>query len=232
MTARIRVRRIPPRARGLSESYAAQLAIPVGGYGVEGDGDAVITVGSVGWSFGSALRKATSIAKHIANDPILRSVLPPQARAAIAAARRLSTAAKFGRRELKAAWASLPPELQAKTRPIANKMLNAIDTNAEEQNVAGLFSRIKKVAKRARKFGKAGLKYGVPGYAAAMALKRKLKKKKRAAPQPEAYEDEAPMPEESEMPDRDGFEDAEPAPEAPADNGEGYEEYTGEDGDE
>ncbi len=216
---RIRMQRIPPRARGLSESYAAHVTMPLG-YGVGDDGDAVISVSGVGWSFGSALRKATSIAKHITDDPIVRAILPPQARVALAAARRLSTAAKHGRAELKEAWKSLPPELQERTRPLANKMLKAIDS--DEENVAGFFSKLKKVARGARKLGKAGLKYGVPGYAAAMALKKKLKKKKRRPVQEqEQYEDE-PMPAEAEMPDRDGFADVEPAAE-PADNGEQYE---------
>ncbi len=123
---RVRVRRIPPRARGLDESYAAQLAIPMGGYGVGDDGDAVITVGAVGWSFGSALRKATSIAKHITDDPIVNTMLPPQAKAAIAATRKLATAAKRGRSALKSAWGSLPPGLRKRTKGLANSMLKKL----------------------------------------------------------------------------------------------------------
>lgn len=179
--ARIRVKRIPPRARGLSESYAAQLAIPVGGYGVGNDGDAVISVGSVGWSFGSALRKATSIAKHITDDPIVKSMLPPQARAAIAASRKLAKAAKRGRGALKSAWSRLPSGLKKRTKGLANGLL------------------------------------------------RKMKKKRRAlAPMPEERMPEEPMPDEDNMPDRDGFEDVSPAPDAAPDNGDDYADADGE----
>jgi hypothetical protein len=123
---RIRMKRIPPRARGLSESYAAHVAIPLGGYGVGDDGDAVISVGSVGFSFGSALRKATSIAKHITDDPIVKSMLPPQAKAAIAASRKLAKAAKRGRGALKSAWGSLPPGIRKKTKGLANGLLRKL----------------------------------------------------------------------------------------------------------
>lgn len=123
---RVSVRRIPPRARGLESSYAAHIQIPVGGYGVGDDGDAVISVGSVGFSFGSALRKATSIAKHITDDPIVKSMLPPQASAAIAATRKLAKAARRGRGALKGAWAQLPPGMKKKTKGLAKSMLRKL----------------------------------------------------------------------------------------------------------
>lgn len=124
---RINVRKIPPLARGLSHSYAARLAVPMTGYGgVGSDGDAVITVGAVGFSFGSALRKATSIAKHITDDPTINSMLPPQAKAAISASRRLAKAAKRGRKALKGAWDSLPPGVKKKTKGLANGLMKKL----------------------------------------------------------------------------------------------------------
>lgn len=121
---RIRVRRIPPR-NGLSECYVAEFSIPVE-YGVGDTDGAVITVGAVGWSFRSAFKKATSFAKRIAKDPIINSMMPPQAKAAIAAARKLSAAAQRGRKVLNATWKRLPPSLRKRTKRLATSMMRRI----------------------------------------------------------------------------------------------------------
>ncbi len=107
--------------------------MPVGGYGGVGDIDSggVITVGSVGWSFRGALKKATSVAKRIAKDPAFAAVMPPQVTASIATAKRLAAAAKKGRKTLKAAWKSLPPGVRKKMKGIASKMLKQAPKESE-----------------------------------------------------------------------------------------------------
>jgi hypothetical protein len=116
---RIRLRRMPP-------ACGATIDLPCPAAEIAGDADgggAVITVGAVGFSFSSALRKATSLAKRISDDPIMKSVLPPQASAAIATTRRLAAAAKKGKKTLKLAYSRLPSGMKKKMRGVANKML-------------------------------------------------------------------------------------------------------------
>lgn len=55
-----------------------------------------------GWSdsVASALKKAASVAKRITDDPIMSALIPPQAKAGIAAAKALAKAAEHGKAQL------------------------------------------------------------------------------------------------------------------------------------
>lgn len=63
-----------------------------------------LTVAAVGDDRADALAKASLIAERIASDPILRAIMPPQAAAAIKAAKGLAAAAKRGPRVLRHFW--------------------------------------------------------------------------------------------------------------------------------
>jgi hypothetical protein len=66
-----------------------------------------VTVAAIGDDRADALAKASLIAEHIAQDPILSALMPPQALVAIKAAKGLSAAAKRGTRTLKRFWGRL-----------------------------------------------------------------------------------------------------------------------------
>lgn len=63
-----------------------------------------LTVAAVGDDRADALAKAALIAERIASDPILRAIMPPQAAAAIKAAKGLAAAAQRGTRTLRHFW--------------------------------------------------------------------------------------------------------------------------------
>jgi len=71
-------------------------ALPGGGAGA--------TVAGVGDDRAEALARAASIAHRIATDPVMSALMPPQAQAAIVAARGLAAAAKRGLPVLKSFW--------------------------------------------------------------------------------------------------------------------------------
>lgn len=66
-----------------------------------------LTVAAVGDDRADALAKAALIAERIASDPILRAIMPPQAAAAIKAAKGLAAAAKRGTRTLRHFWSRI-----------------------------------------------------------------------------------------------------------------------------
>lgn len=175
-------------------------ALTLGCPGADGvgdmDGNAVITVGAFGSSQADALHKAALIAERIANDPIMAAILPPQARAAIVATKKLASAAKRGSRFFRHMWKRFNgPGIQRVARALHDEaMKNEGHTDAE---VAGFWSRVKHIAKKAAKYGT------VPGliYTAAKAARRK-KRKRAITPPPEApqQEDEQPEDEQPEPP--------------------------------
>jgi len=65
------------------------------------------TVAAVGEDRADALNRAAAIANRIASDPIMRAIMPPQAQAAINAARGLAAAAKVGVPALRSLWGKL-----------------------------------------------------------------------------------------------------------------------------
>lgn len=65
------------------------------------------TVAAVGEDRADALVRAAALANRIASDPIMRAIMPPQAQAAITAARGLAAAAKVGIPALRSVWGRL-----------------------------------------------------------------------------------------------------------------------------
>jgi hypothetical protein len=68
---------------------------------------AVAEVGALGEDKADALARASSLAHRIATDPVMSALMPPQARAAVMAARGLAAAAKRGLPTLKHFWGRL-----------------------------------------------------------------------------------------------------------------------------
>lgn len=66
-----------------------------------------VTVAVVGDSRADALGRAALIAERIASDPVMSALMPPQALAAIKAAKGLASAAKRGTRTLRRFWGHL-----------------------------------------------------------------------------------------------------------------------------
>jgi hypothetical protein len=66
--------------------------------------DGCATVAGVGDDKADALSRAASVAHRIMEDPVMSALIPPQARAAIVAARGLAAAAQRGPRVLKSFW--------------------------------------------------------------------------------------------------------------------------------
>lgn len=62
---------------------------------------------AVGDSRADALANAALVAERIANDPVMQALMPPQALAAIQAAKGLASAAKQGSQVLKGFWHKL-----------------------------------------------------------------------------------------------------------------------------
>lgn len=63
-----------------------------------------LIVAAVGDDRADALAKAALLAERISNDPVMRALMPPQATAAIKAAKGLAAAAKRGKRTLRRVW--------------------------------------------------------------------------------------------------------------------------------
>jgi hypothetical protein len=66
-----------------------------------------VCVAAVGGSKAEALMRAATIAQRISEDPVMAALMPPQATAAIAAAKALSVAAKRGPAALKSLWSRI-----------------------------------------------------------------------------------------------------------------------------
>lgn len=66
-----------------------------------------ISVHAVGDDRADALAKAALVAERIVNDPVMRALMPPQAAAAIKAAKGLAAAAKRGTKTLRRVWGML-----------------------------------------------------------------------------------------------------------------------------
>ena len=66
-----------------------------------------LSVSAVGDDRADALAKAALVAERIVNDPVMRALMPPQAAAAIKAAKGLAAAAKRGTRTLRRVWGML-----------------------------------------------------------------------------------------------------------------------------
>ena len=66
-----------------------------------------VQVATLGGTKADALMRAATIAQRISEDPVMAALMPPQAQAAIAAAKALSAAARKGPRALKGLWGKI-----------------------------------------------------------------------------------------------------------------------------
>lgn len=211
---RIRVRRIAP------DVFVGSLTLgspDCGGVG-DTDGDGIITVGAFGSSQADALHKASLIAERIVNDPIMSAIIPPQARTAILATKKLAGAAKQGSRFFRKMWRRYQgPGIKRVAKALHDEaMKHEGHTDAE---VGAFWDTVKHVAKKAAKYSAPGL-----AYRGGRAIARKMKKKPRripprpVVPQPPAYDEQEPQYDEPDGTDTapGGVETDAPAP---ADNG-------------
>lgn len=117
---------------------------------------ASITVAAIGDDRADALAKAAVIAERIAQDPIMSALLPPQALAAIKAAKGLSAAAKRGTRTLKRFWGRLRgpgkkrlAEALHRDAQVADLELGFVEPHEVGFGIRSLFKK-KRKKKRAR----------------------------------------------------------------------------------
>ncbi len=66
-----------------------------------------VQVATLGGTKADALMRAATIAQRIADDPVMAALMPPQAQAAISAAKALSAAARQGPKSLKKLWGKI-----------------------------------------------------------------------------------------------------------------------------
>jgi hypothetical protein len=211
---RVRVRKIAP------DVYLGSLTLDSPDCGGVGDtgGDGVISVGAFGASQADALHKTALLAERIINDPVMSMIIPPQARAAVIATKKLGAAAKRGSRFFRKLWRSY-------SGPGTKRIAKALHDEAmrreghSDAEVGAFWDTVKKVAKKAAKYSAPGLIYR-----GAKAVKRKVMKKKprvkvippREQPdEPPQYDEQAPQYDEP-----DGTDTAPGGVEViPADNG-------------
>ena len=130
MTSRIRIRRIGRNYLGTIDVRAPDM-------------DARLVISAAGGSQAVALTKAALLAERIASDPVLSSMLPPQALVAVKAAKMLGKAAQRGLPALRSAWSALRG--QGKRRLAAALIREAADNSAPSE-VAGFGSFLRTAA--------------------------------------------------------------------------------------
>lgn len=195
--ARVRIRRVSP------DVFVGSLTLGAPGCGGVGDtdGDGVIAVGAFGSSQADALHKAALIAERIANDPIISAILPPQARTAIIATKKLAGAAKRGSRFFRQMWKRYQgPGIKRVAKALHDEAMRA--EGYSDVEVAGFWSAAKKVAKTATKYSAPGLIYR-----GGRAVVRKATRPKRRAPSeapPEPQYDDAQWEPADDAPQYDG----------------------------
>lgn len=170
-----------------------------GGVGDTG-GDGVITIGAFGDSKADALHKAALVAERITSDPVLRAIIPPQALLAVAATKKLASAAKGGARLFRSVWKRFKgPGVQRLARALHDESMKRDGATTAE--VGAFWGRVKKLAKKAVKYGTVpGLVYTAARYAGKKtgverAIRKKLggKKARRRELSPETvYADQPP----------------------------------------
>lgn len=166
-----------------------------------------ITCGAVGDTKADALHRASLLAERIASDPVLSALMPPQAKAAIAAAKALGGAAARGLPALRSIWGKLRGK--GKKR-LAAALVHEAAAEAPPSEVAGFESLISAAAKFATSDkGKAALRK------AKALVRRKRKRKGKGNPRKPPPLSPRPRDDFAEMTDEDPAEefvpeDAEP----------------------
>lgn len=86
------------------------------------DRPAFVSAVAVGDTKADAIAKAAQVAERIASDPVIRALVPPQARAAIAVTKGLASAARRGLPTLRRVWGSLSPKSKALAKELATEV--------------------------------------------------------------------------------------------------------------
>lgn len=92
-----------------------------------------LNVSAVGDDRADALAKAALIAERIVNDPVMRALMPPQAAAAIKAAKGLAAAAKRGTRTLRGFWRRLRGPGKRRLAAVLHKEAAEHEQRAEQE---------------------------------------------------------------------------------------------------
>lgn len=82
-----------------------------------------ITTSALGRTKAEALAKASQLAERIASDPVMRSLVPPQAMAALRVTRGLASAARRGLPTLRRAWGMLSPKSKRLAHTLAQEVV-------------------------------------------------------------------------------------------------------------
>lgn len=83
------------------------------------DRPAFVSAVAVGDTKADAIARASQVAERIASDPVIRALVPPQARAAIAVTKGLASAARRGLPTLRRVWRTLSPKSKALAKELA-----------------------------------------------------------------------------------------------------------------
>jgi len=130
MTSRIRIRRV-------GDSFVGAIDVGAPGMGAR------LVISAMAGSKAQALSKAALLAERITEDPVMRSLLPPQALVAVKAAKMLGNAAQRGVPALEMVWNHLQGD--GKRRLAASLVQEAADNSPDE--VAGFGSFVRRAAK-------------------------------------------------------------------------------------
>lgn len=182
-----------------------------------------VNVQAVGGTKAEALMRAATIAQRIAEDPVMRALMPPQARAAIVAAKVLSVAARQGPAHLRRLWRHMKG-------PGKKRLAAALVEEAQKAEVSGIryqtsYGGVKHTNRGAWQewqdpeheydgddadeyeddYGVSGIrskaKWAIPGYAAyrtAKAIKRRRKRRKERKEREREGREEEPADNEQE----------------------------------
>ena len=118
------------RIRSYRGGYVGEVDVPA-----SEQSPARIVASAMGSSKAAALGNAALLAERIASDPVLQALMPPQAMAAIAAAKGLAGAAKLGTGALKSFWGKLHGP--GKKRVAAALHEEAARAEREDSDVSG-----------------------------------------------------------------------------------------------
>jgi hypothetical protein len=180
--------------RDTADGCIGSISIPLEGCGV-------LSLAAVGDDRADALGKAALLAERVADDPVMRALMPPQAQASSDAARSLASAAKRGGGPLRRAFSLL-------RGPGARRLAASLVREAAKRQAAKSEVGILPFALLAAKYG--------PGIAKAAHKAYKARKKRKAAkrkaatrarePEPEQEPEQEPAQEPEQEPDNEATE--------------------------
>ena len=159
------------------------------------EGCGTLTIAALGDDRADALGKAALLAERVVDDPILRSLMPPSAQAAVDTARDLAVASKRGRGPLRAVFASL-------RGPGARRLAMALAREQAKRSAATGEVGILPLAILAAKYGPGVARAAHKAYKEKQARKRRKRAAAAAAAarnvEPEQVEPEQVEPEQVE----------------------------------